>query len=322
MSALRLFYHLIGKRIPPINCLTDMAEIIMWDHPDYLPAQHIALKIIRHGAHYYLSFSPSTRRGLEERSNLRSGVPGYFVENFEDDLLIQGVRLSPPKEQKEIIDKPLNEVTVIEILANAKQSQHSSTIKQYGRPQEVIQLHHLDLDKMIEKIKRLKSTAAQWAAWSGTYFHKPNSYNCASVVLDVLYEGGLGHLISAKHDLLGIAGMLLGIGYVYFYSQTWIINFFNIALGILIGRGVGGMLEGYIGIQSFLNLTARQHKDDTPTLLGLRILSTCFSAFIGLVKPGPVIPAFLTLPRDIMNLAQQAKMEEESLLLRPQLKLT
>lgn len=165
---------------------------------------------------------------------------------------------------------------------------------------------------MEEKINILK-TQTKWAFWAGSYFHPPNTHNCASIVLDVLYAGGLGWLTVSTNDLLGIAGSLLGAGYFAFMgSKDWLSALVNIAVGFVVGRGFGGAYDGYNQIQSFLNTVASQGRDNMGTVLGLRLAGTLLPMLIGIVKPGRVVSAYMTLPQDVVSLAHQAEVEERA----------
>lgn len=326
----RFFKTLVGSR-SAVTDFTQCVEVLAWYHPECVPSQHMALRIRELGHIHYLSFSPKSLHGLAERPflDLPKGVEGVFIPTYEDELLIQGFRNAWPAIQNELSDQQksfisrssIRKISDIEILgiAQSKQFSHErkEELRKIGKPTEIIELRTLDINAMVTKLNQFKSpeTNMQWASFCGTYKHQKNTHNCASIVLDLLYEGGMGAMITSNNDLLGLAGTLLGVGYTYFTGYYWLHIIKNISFGLLFGRCIGGAYEGYTGIQSFLNLLSTQGKDNCGSILGLRVLSTCFSAIVGVIKPGPVVPAFLTIPRNVLDLAHQAKVDEENIAL-------
>lgn len=329
----RFYYSLTGTRHPSPNSLNDYAQLLIWEHSDYLPAKHIALAIHYEGKQHYLSFSPAELGGLSKRPLLeqRDGVTPYFIENREEELLIQGFRNDWPnlqsllnQDQKTLLNgRNLKIVSASEIVSIAKlfSAYQQKMIKEKGHPHQIETLRDLDLEKMIEMIQGFKSNSSiKWASWCGTYFRKPGRHNCASMVLDVLYKGGLGHHLSSPHDILGAASMLVGASMAFYNNDTWINAILNLIEGLIIGRGLGSAYEGYVGIQSFLNLMSASGESQLSATLGLRFLSTTLSSFIGVIKPGPLVPAFLTLPQDVVALVQEAKINEEAIFESPKLR--
>jgi hypothetical protein len=123
----------------------------------------------------------------------------------------------------------------------------------------------------------------------------------------------MGNLLTSTQDVMGIAGLLVAAGVIVFEgSQNWQLIIAELVTGLIGGRALGGAYEGYLGVQTFLNVAASQGKDDFGTVLGLRILSLALFPIIGALKAGPLVPAFLTIPREVLLLAAQAKHEEES----------
>jgi len=326
-------YKFFGKRQPLPNGLQGCVEILAWYHPECVPAQHIVLLIRDAGEKHYLSFSPRVLHGLSERSfcQLREGVDGIFVDNYEDELLIQGFRNAWPNINNDLTEaqqtfiknntfKKLSDIEILELTQHFSFNKKAE-LRQLGEPTEVIELRSLNVEAMINKINLYKtaSTPMKWASWSGTFLHKPNTHNCASIVLDVLYTGGLGHLIHSNRDLLTAAGALLGASYALIYNKAYLETLTEIAIqtvqyavgGLVLGRATGGAMEGYTEIQSFLNLVAIQGKDNIGSVLGLRFGITLLSAVVGLIKQGSIVPSIVTLPREVLNLVYQAKVREE-----------
>lgn len=324
----RFFYKLSGTRTPLKEKIAhSRVEILAWYHPLCIPAQHMALRVVHEGEEHYLSFSPDSLLGLSEKQflELRKGVKASFVRMYDDELLIQGFRNAWPQIKEELNQEQLSilhygsikKVSDVEILEITKYftNEKNNELRAKGHPSEIVILYSLDTKRMLEKINQLKEKADSitWASWAGTSFHQENTYNCASIVLEVLYEGGFDKLISSSNDLLGISGLLLGTTFTLVTQPLWITAIIQIVVATMSGRGLGGAYEGYTGIQSFLNLAASQGHDNLGSVLGLRVLTALFSAFLGAVKTGPVFPAFLTIPRDVLDLTHQAKTEEEAI---------
>jgi hypothetical protein len=326
---LAFFSQLAGYRKPLLkeNNLFDYAEVIAWYHPEFCASQHTALRLVRNGIEtHYLSFSPINLTAASKTpfAKLRVGIDAHFVPSYEDELLIQGFRNAWPDIKSELNGrqksylkndslKNVSDFHILAITAELSPERQAQIKKQFGRPSEVIELRSLNFEAMAERMEFLMEpdNLTKWAPWSGSYFRGAGAHNCASIVLDVLYAGGM-HTYS--NDLLTAAGLLLGAGYFVFCDHhAWLEAVIDIAVGCAASRAVAGAREGYLGIQSFLNVMATQGADNLPALLGLRFTSTLLCSVIGILKSGPLVPAFLTLPRDVMTLAQQAKVEEEVL---------
>ncbi len=321
-----------GKRKPLPNDSQSCVEVLSWYHPEYLPTQHLALLIRDGNKTYYLSFSPKVVRNRPKRSlfQLRQGVDAIFVNHYEDELLIRGFRNAWPQikdlttaHQQYFKENSFKTVSDIEILEIARElpAKTQAKLRKRGSPTEVIELRSLNITAMIQKMDTYKmaNPPMQWSFWSGTYLHAANTHNCASIILDLLYTGGMGNLVHCNRDVLTIAGTLLGASYILMNSQTYLETIAELVLealkgatiGLVIGRGVGGFIEGYTGIQSFLNLGSLKGKDNIASVLGLRFVSASLSALVGFIKQGPIVPSLLTMPREVLNLAHQAKVEEE-----------
>lgn len=330
LSSLSRFF---GKRKSLPNDFQSCVEILSWYHPEYLPTQHLALRIRDGNETHYLSFSPKIVRDRPKRSilQLRQGVDAFFVNHYEDELLIRGFRNAWPQIKDDLTTahqqffkknnfKTVSDIEVLEI-AGKLPAETQTKLRKLGNPTEVIELRSLNVKAMIQKMHAYKTATIpiQWSFWSGTYLHAANTHNCASIVLDLLYTGGMGNLIHSYRDVLTIAGTLLGVSYVFMNSETCLETmaalvpeiFKNAAIGLVVGRGIGGFIEGYTEIQSFLNLGSIKGKDNTTSVLGLRFVSASLSALIGFIKQGPIVPSVLTMPREVLNLAHQAKVEEE-----------
>lgn len=326
---LKFFSRLAGLRKPMFNPgnLYDYAEVLSWFHPECTPAQHVVLRIVKGGQEtHYLSFAPKRLEVWSTRSyfQTRHGIEAAFINSYEDELLLQGFRNAWPAIKSELNTQQLSlikndsikKVSDYEILQIARDLSDAkkAELRDRGKPGEVIQLRSLDLHAMSKKVESFTSAEGRttWASWAGTCFHEKDTYNCAAMVLEVLYAGGLSDLISSKNDLLGELGLLIGAGYFVFQnSQNWLDAVIDLGVGFAAGRCLGGIYEGYTGIQTYLDVISAQGKDNIFSVLGLRLLSTSLAAVIGTLKPGIVVPAVLALPRDTLNLAHQAKIEEE-----------
>ncbi len=276
---------------------------------------------------HYLSFGPAKSEGLSHLPLLfgkvtqRTGVVGNFTETYKDDLLIQGLRNAALNEEKGIDLPPnLKKMSPLEVLVHAKENYTSATkarLRELGKPADVIRLRTLDLNKMIIRIQQYKTDKEMhWAFFSGTYFHKEHRHNCASIILDVLYAGGLDQVAPASYNnLTGLVGGLLGVAYAYHQwdhssaqSNAWII-----ASSAAIGRATGAAYDGYHGIQSFLNVVTKEERDSWGSVLGLRINSAVCSAIVGIFKSGPFNSGLLTLPEEVGYIAVNASRNEQSL---------
>lgn len=342
---MRFFNKCVGNRAPLPNGIKDSVRVYCWGPDKLLPALHISLEITRGGERYYVSFSPHSIEGLEHLSiqQMRSGIPAYFLGSFEEERLYRGFKRA--HEDDEEIKKLRHE----DILKRAQQlpSQTQESLKILGNPNETVELHSLDLEKMIKRVRFLKRRSdiqselklsqtehphyeTKWASWASTDFHQKDTYNCSSIILDVLYEGGLNNLISTYHDTLGAACGLLGTALgIASYMNNRILQeaVLKLATTLFAGRGVGGFIDGWNDMQSILNLSARNAKPD-PTQqnfsilkngaqhIGLRLMSATFSSLVALIKYGPIVPDLLaTTPELVMNLVHQAKREEDALYL-------
>lgn len=343
---MRFFNKCVGNRAPLPNGIKDSVKVYCWGPSKSLPALHTALEVTRDGQSIYLSFCPHAIEGLDNLppSQLGRGFPGYFQESFDQQRLYEGFRKA--HEEEKDIEKFSYEI----IMRRAKKlpEKTQQELKTLGDPDEKVELHSLDLDKMIKKIhflKRLASTdltefklleeketvayAAKWGSWASVYSHQTDTYNCSSIVLEVLYEGGMNNLTSTIHDPLGVAGGLLGtaLGIAsYLNNQVLQEAVLNLVAGFFGGRGAGGFVDGWIDIQSVINLMARADKSDATKCvtklkngaqhLGLRVMGALLTAVVSLVKSGPIIPEWLaTTPELVMSLANQAKREEDALYL-------
>lgn len=346
---MRFFNKFVGNRAPLPNGVKNSVKVYCWGPDKLLPALHTALEITKGDERYYLSFSPYTIEGLEHLSilEIRSGVSAYFQENFEQERLYRGYRRAHED------DKEINKLCHDDILKRAQQlpSHTQDVLKILGNPNETVELHSLNLEKMIKKVNFLKrpseaqseskliqaeklSYETRWASWASTYFHQKNTYNCSSIILDILYEGGLNNLISTYHDTFGAVGGLLGtaLGIASYMNNRMLQEaVLKLAISFFAGRGVGGFADGWNDIQSILNLIVRNAKTDSTQQnlsakckslqngalhIGLRLMSATFSSLVALVKYGPIVPEWLaTTPELVMNLVHQAKREEDTLYL-------
>ena len=317
--------RLIGNRLPLANETDNTVELFAWYHPIYAPAYHVALRVTHGKEVEYLSISPTVHPNFSGSTlfDLRNGFPAHFIACYEDELLIQGFRNAWPdgkntlseKQQSLITDDTLKKVTDREIfnIASLYPEATQTELRLKGNPAHVVRLRSLDAAPMIEKIRLFKSpeNKTKWALWSGNHIQKDNTYNCASSAYSVLSAGGFNHLVESNRDLFGLAGALLGATYAYTHNQNWQTAMKNIVISTLLARGVSGAYEGYTGIQSYLNFNASKGKNSFSAAIGLRLLSTTLSGFIGAILPGPVVPAVIAMPADMLQAALEAKREED-----------
>jgi hypothetical protein len=326
MTMLVRFNKLIGNRAPLLNNAGDSVELFSWYHPIYAPGHHLALRITKGQEVHYLSISPAAQPNFHGCSlfDLRKGFDAYFIATHEDECLIQGFRnqwpaikaemnaalqlLTPDETLKKISDK-----TIFEIASQLPLTIQAELISK-GQPQHVIQLCSLELDPMIAKINYLKSAESRtkYALWSGTKMQERNTYNCASSALYVLAAGGFSNLMQSNKELFTIAGALLGAAYAFSYKQAWQQAIKNILISTLIARGIDGAMQGYTDIQAYLNYNAAKGKNHFSAAIAFRMLSTLLGGLIGAIKPGPIVTTVITLPAGVLELALQAKREEEA----------
>ena len=321
-----LFRKLLGLRKPLVTRenLHDYVEVICWKNPWLLTGHHLGLRIIREGEEVaYLSFVPVDWPSAVKMP-WRAPAEAFFID-YQDDLLYQGFRNSWPEyadvltpEQKLLLqENSIKRVNDRDGLQIAKlfpeEIQHELRKRNHS---DVVILRSLDLDCMTREIESYinKETPLSWTFWGkASLFGHAKVHNCGSIVLDILYKGGLRNLLISTQDLMGFAGLLIGAGYAFQFDSEWSGALIETAVGFFAGRCLGGMYEGFTGIQSFLNLLNAERRDNILSTLGLRLTSVMLSGLIATVKPGALVPAVLVTPRDVMNLVNQALQEEEAI---------
>jgi hypothetical protein len=181
----------------------------------------------------------------------------------------------------------------------------------HGNPSFTIRIKTLDLAVMIKRIDALELQAPLWASWSGSYWHQENTYNCASIVLKILYEGGMRDKVHSHAFFYSIVGLFLGLVSLSFTHAPALV-FCSLIIGCIGGRFLGGLMDGFEDIQPFLDLVASESRDDIGTVLGLRLAASLCVAFVSLFKAGPIFPDYLALPHHVEALTEEARHFDES----------
>lgn len=356
---MRFFNTLVGNRQPLPNGIKDGVKIYCWGPTRCITALHIGIEVNRGSERHYLSFYPYSVDADRSLSQIRTGTAAYFEENFDMECSYQGYRKANDHDP-EIIN--LNAEVIFDRISKLPREEQAE-LRRLGSPNDTIELHSLDLEKMIQKIAYFKRVAplqaeskqldkaepllsseehkdspayeAKWGAWASVKLHQKDTYNCSSMALEVLYAGGLQNLTSTLHDAMGVAGGLLGTGLgVASYLNNRVLQeaFIKLAIGFFGSRGAGGFVEGWVDMQSVLNLAVRSEKPDAtpqtvPTRckkalktgaqhIGLRLMGATLSTFVSLVKSDRFIPDwFATTPELVMSIARQAKDNENALYL-------
>lgn len=310
----------IGNRKQLPNSLTESVRIYCWGPLKHLTGKHIALEVVRNGKAYYVSFSPCTISELPNQSlfHLRQGIRGEFKNSFDDELLIQGYRKAHIDNQKIQI---LGNDAILSFISELS-VEDQNRLRELGNPAQIAELHSLDLDEMIVEINRLKNAdEILWGAWAGSILHQERTYNCASIILCVLYKGGLERLVSTYHDVLGVIGGIL-FGFIsYWNNMALFAIIINLIKGIFLGRFIGGAYEGWTEIQSVFDLSAMEGKGNKFQTVLLRLVSAICSAVVALLKTGAFIPElFNTTPQLVMDMMQKAQRAESALYLHQEFK--
>lgn len=245
-----------------------------------------------------------------------------FPQLNEDQLeLLKAIESSEEKIPRSQVDinhiwrkvKKLSSTEILKIAMLFPPDQQAH-LRKMGTPTELVTLQTLDTIRMVDRLNYFKSTSIQWVSWGrNPRKHDEKIYNCASIVLDVLYAGGLGKLITSPSDSAGVIGTLLGAGYAFLNNHPWLKTLEAIGVGMLLGRGTGSAYEGSSGIQTLLNLMNTRRKDTCCLVLGLRVMSACLSSVIGTFKLGYLITDFLALPPDVMHLSLEYQRTENAM---------
>jgi hypothetical protein len=338
---INFLYQLTGYRDRSPNAMDDKVTLYEFSHPIYNPSSHLGLLVEKGGQPYYFSFSPKDARGLKEIpfGMLREGREGFVLSDFEEETLLWGFRhawnddfpaqlkdnqiekfLNYFDENRQTVGEPsdfirknfkyLSDCQLLEI-AKLFPDATKSTLKSHGQPDGMTVLKTLDLDAMIAKMKHFEDKPPTWAPWASTYLHKENTYNCGSIILDILYTGKMGRLVTSSATQWSMVGALLGLLSLIKTDEAALVCA-AIGIGFAGGRVAGGAYDGCKNVQYFFNMNANTENDKTSIVVGLRILSIFFGAILGPLKTGPFFPAFLTLPKNVMSLATEAKAAEDS----------
>jgi hypothetical protein len=336
----------IGHRNTSPNTMRDEVVLCEWSHPIYNPSSHLGLKIHKDGHDYYFSFSPKNTYDIAHIpfARLRMGLPGFIVRQFKDETLLWGFRNAWGRGlQQKLSHEQINQLNayyeanhpgtsltsnklsqeVIDDFAHLRDSQLLEVARKFDKPLksqlralgqpnggETV-LRTLDIQAILDKISDFVSNTPQWAPWAGTYLHHENTYNCASIVLTLLYAGGMGKLINSRANEYAVAGTLLGLlSLTVSYDPILLAE--SMAVGLGGGCVLGAAVDSYHDIQHFFNMIAGSPEDNPGTLFGMRLVSVLCGGLIGAVKQGPFLPAFLCLPRNVVELARQAEQNEKN----------
>lgn len=355
----RFFTKLGGCRKKLPNPEFDCAIVYCWEQSILSPAKHVALEVRQGKESYYLSFFPYSTANTNSYSDATTGRSAFFVESLEAEQLFLGYRRRKLDDHKSQDEKsnPEEKLNYFEILHKIRGfgAGKQNAIRNLGAPDQTIKLHSLDLDKMRDRIGALKkelpkteitqfeletqtlipSYKSQWASIASAFScrkQKPDKedkenkedkppipHNCASIVLDVLYAGGLGDLIpTSSQDVLGAMGFILGAA-SFIGNTNWIGATINLARTFFMFRGSGGFYVGWCEGQSVhdliaANKTKEGEKESCSSALGLRFYHASLSALFALVIPGHFFGEWIvTTPQGVMDRVIAAKKEEDAL---------
>lgn len=321
LTAKQLLFQTTGKRLPWPHGKENKVKLYSFKNIDLI-AGHVAMEIYHKGECYFISLMIDTHDTFLNRNilQLREGVSSFFVPSLDEECLFHGFNNSRPDIWQYVPlafrDKSEVKLTVketLEIIALLPAEQ-KKLIEKAGRPNNEITLYSLDTEKMITKAKEYRENPkAQWASFAGTAFHQKNTYNCASLVLEILYAGNMADLLVAERDIFSFIGALLGLTYTLTHCPSLMGAILGLVVGFIAGRFIGGAIEGYTNIQNLLNITATQSNDQLSTVLGLRVLSALLNSFGALIPGNPDFSSILTLPSNVFHLAAQAQRREDAL---------
>lgn len=317
---LAFFYPALGIRIQNQGAVGDYADLVGWEHDIYNPSGHVGLSIKHGSERRYISFSPRSTEGLKTTPfmQLGNGRPAVLTTNMKADKMLWGLRRCWNELRNNLTSEQLALTDNGSITHLSDHELHNLTLLfdenmllDNGSPSFTIRLKTLDLAAMIKRIDSLTSQTGLWAFWSGAHWHEPKTYNCASIVLKVLYEGGMRDKVHSHAFYCSVMGLFLGFTALSMTRNPAFI-FCGLVLGFISGRFAGGMMDGYQDIQPFLDLVANESKDDMGTLLGLRIASSLSVAFASLLRSGPIFADYFALPRHVESLAEEARHFDDS----------
>lgn len=331
------FAQLTGQRLPSTK--DKPVTIYVFENP-VLHAMHVAIEI---NSAAYVSLVTDEEfdfDGLNVKE-LRNGIPAYFIPSFKEECQLYGFLNCPAIRQKYVRGKCTAQeiLKIIETLT----PDEKRLIKKIGQPQHKVTLYSLDIEKMLAHVTKIKEETVKWAPWAGTVIHQRNTYNCASVVMELLNVGGIQRLLIPPAELCSYLGALLGLAYALTHCPTTINMILGLMIGGFSGRIIGGAYEGCTSVQYFLNVIAREQKDDLTVVLGLSAASILSNAFVRsflrllIVYPAIIYPvslrnfltslgctsmyaSILALPEEVLDLAQSARREERAMYVEVQKK--
>lgn len=293
------------------------AELLVWGHPVYNPAYHLGVRIQSQGKEHYFSFSPISLDGTTSMSlgELHQGRESYAITSYDNEKLIWGLRKKWIRlrgilsdEQKALLPNDLSIAQVSDkILLDVAvlfPSSIQSELSLVYEP-EKISLNHCDVTTMIKKIKHFCTDEGRqlWAPWAGSLWRNKDTHNCASIILEILYAGKLKRFAHSMHDILGVVGAFIG------FSVSLIIQpevcLLSTLGAFIIGRVLGGAYEGYVDIEYYLQMRKLLKKDSAIVIIGFKVLSSILCAVAGVFIYGPIFPALITMPINVVALAKK-----------------
>lgn len=327
-----LLYTCLGLRRAspnPIECNT--VTLYIWQHAIYNPSGHLGL-CVRTGSpdaqlENYFSLSPKSLEGIDDIPplRLRDGRPARITDSFAEEKLIWGCRrhwaglkYTLNQEQKDLLPYDLSitkisDETMLQIAGKFDGPTQRRLIS-LGEPNDVITLKTLDVDKMKSKIEAYKNSSPplQWAALAGTYAHPAHGHNCASVVLSILYAGGMDKLVISPHAMAMSLGIFAAAITCFAVGQPTVAEgVIRVLIGAAMGIAAGGIYEGCGDIQPLLDTMPVLKRDSFPTIFGLRLLCMIVTPILSIGKIGHTFPAYLTMPKQVVALAQEAQRAED-----------
>jgi hypothetical protein len=297
------------------------AKISLFEYRHF-HAKHVSIEVCYKGDKEYISFVTDIIPDFGDSSNpfkLRNGIPAFFIPSFKDECQLCGF-LNHPKIKTKFAKKKRTARENLEIIKDLSLKEKEK-LQKLCHPQNVITLFGLDAEKMLRHARQLKENEKiSWAPFAGTLNHQPHVYNCASMVMELLYVGGIASLLSGRIKLHGYIGALLGFAYVLAHCPTIINLIYGIIVGFIAGGIIGGACEGFNNIQYFLNVLAREQKDSLSAVLGLRATSIFLHSFLRIFPSTLTQSSILALPAHVFDMAQEAKKQEDAMYLHVNLK--
>lgn len=228
------------------------------------------------------------------------GIQCFWVGEHKTDCLIQGYR---DEDSKSSIIKTLENIEKLEF-------------KGMVQPSLSINLYQLDFDKMVRVFSEYKKDKeSKWAtlAGRGNFLQNKNIHNCASIILFLLFEGGIGDSTIGYGRMLSQAGFLLGVllslGQFYSISLTqYILMPFVVAIA---GAAVGGAIDGYRDSQSFIDIVNKSNKNSIVNA-SIMLVSVIISSIGSIFLVQRAINSFVTSPQNVIDICRWASKAEQS----------